>query len=219
MTLFIGWALIALGPARAISKRQSKPTFLQLLPGLLSWTIFANVLAFAGMAYFPTVNNAWMLGEWRTSTEWFGQSLGVMGVMMQSALLVGTSLWLIHNFRLPVGAFSFFFTLFAVLTMITSLVPQYMLPFVITGVLLDVLYQVLKPSAERKMQLFGFGFLIPVLFWTSFYAYAIATNLRGGVWYTDYIWVGSIVEAGIVGLLITLLSTSSQNSQKETLEA
>jgi hypothetical protein len=223
MTLFVGWALIALGPARAAARReskpgQSKPTFLQLLPGLFSWTIFANVLAFAGMAYFPTVNNPWMLGEWRTTTEWYGQSLGVMGVMMQSALLVGTSLWLIYNFRVPVGTFTFFFSLFALLTTITSLEPQFIIPFVITGVLLDVLYQFLKPSAARKTQLYSFGFLIPVLFWTSFYAYALATNLRGGVWYTTYVWVGSIVEAGIVGLLITLLSTSSQRSEK-TLEA
>jgi hypothetical protein len=200
MLLFIGWSLIALGPARAVAKRGTKPTFLHLLPGLFSWTIFANVLAFAGMAYFPTVNNPWMLGEWRTSVEWYGQSLGVMGVMMQSALLVGTSLWLVHNFRLPVGAFTF--------------------AFVITGILLDVLYQVLKPNAKRKAQLYSFGFLLPVIFWTSFYAYAIATNLKGGVWYTNYVWTGSIVEAGIVGLLVTVLSTSSQTStQEKMLEA
>jgi hypothetical protein len=166
------------------------------------------------MAYFPTVNNAWMLSEWRTSTEWFGQSLGVMGVMMQSALLVATSLWLVHNFRLPIGAFTFFLTLFAALTTITSLEPQFIIPFVITGILLDVLYQALKPMAERKTQLYSFGFLLPVIFWTSFYAYAIATNLKGGVWYTNYVWMGSVFEAGIVGLLITLLSTSSQPSEK-----
>jgi hypothetical protein len=214
MMLFMGWSLIALGPARAAAKREAKPSFLHLLPGLLSWTIFANVLAFAGMAYFPTVNNAWMLSEWRTSTEWFGQSLGVMGVMMQSALLVATSLWLVHNFRLPIGAFTFFLTLFAALTTITSLEPQFIIPFVITGILLDVLYQALKPMAERKTQLYSFGFLLPVIFWTSFYAYAIATNLKGGVWYTNYVWMGSVFEAGIVGLLITLLSTSSQPSEK-----
>jgi hypothetical protein len=220
MLLFIGWSLIALGPARAVAKRGTKPTFLHLLPGLFSWTIFANVLAFAGMAYFPTVNNPWMLGEWRTSVEWYGQSLGVMGVMMQSALLVGTSLWLVHNFRLPVGAFTFFFTLFATLTTITSLEPQFIIAFVITGILLDVLYQVLKPNAKRKAQLYSFGFLLPVIFWTSFYAYAIATNLKGGVWYTNYVWTGSIVEAGIVGLLVTVLSTSSQTStQEKMLEA
>jgi hypothetical protein len=220
MTLFIGWALIALGPARAAAHRhsqprQSQPTFLHLLPGLLSWTIFANVLAFAGMAYFPTMSNPWMLAEWRTTTEWYGQVLGVMGVMMQSALLVGVSLWLVHTFRLPLGTFSFFFTLFALLATITSLEPQFIIPFAILGLGLDVVYQLLKPTVERRAQLYGFGFLIPVFFWTSFYAYVFATNLRGGVWYTDYIWVGSIVEAGIIGLLVTLLSTSSQRPEKQ----
>jgi hypothetical protein len=221
MILFIGWSLIALGPARAAAKRQAKPTFLQFIPGLFSWTMFVNVLAFAGIDFFPTVNNVWMLGEWRTSTEWFGQTLGVMGTMAQSVLLVATSLWLVHNFRVPVGAFTFFFTLFALLTTITSFIPQFIVTFVITGILLDVLYQVLKPSAARKTQLYSFGFLIPVIFWSSFYAYAFATNLKGGVWYTNYIWMGSIFEAGIIGLLITLLSTSSQANleQSRNLEA
>jgi hypothetical protein len=208
--LFVGWSLIALGPARAAAQRQAKPSFLQFLPGLFSWTMFANVLAFAGMAFFPTVNNAWMLQEWRTSTEWLGHNLGVMGTMAQSVLLVATSLWLIHNFRLPVGTFTFFLTLFALLTTITSFIPQFIVAFVITGILLDLLYQILKPSATRKAQLYSFGFLLPVIFWTSFYLYTSATNLKGGVWYTDYIWMGSIFEAGIVGLLITLLSTLSQ---------
>jgi hypothetical protein len=215
MILFIGWSLIAVGPARAATKRQAKPTLLQFIPGLFSWTIFVNVLAFAGMAFFPTVNNAWMLGDWRTSTEWYGQSLGVMGTMAQSVLLVGTSLWLIHNFRVPVGTFTFFFTLFALLTTITSFVPQFIVAFVITGILLDVLYKLLKPSVARKAQLYSFGFLIPVIFWTSFYTYALATNLKGGVWYTNYVWMGSILEAGIIGLLITLLSTSSQTSTEQ----
>jgi glucan phosphoethanolaminetransferase (alkaline phosphatase superfamily) len=156
-----------------------------------------------------------MLGDWRTSTEWYGQSLGVMGIMAQSVLLVATSLWLIHNFCVPVGSFTFFFTLFALLTTITSFIPQFIVAFVTTGILLDVLYQVLKPSAARKTQLYSFGFLIPVIFWSAFYAYAFATNLKGGVWYTNYIWMGSIFEAGIIGLLITLLSTSSQARSEE----
>ncbi|MGL4611144.1 MAG: hypothetical protein ACRCYY_15940 [Trueperaceae bacterium] len=212
MLLFVGWGLIALGPARAATQRQTKPNFLAFLPGLFSWTMFTNVLAFAGLAFFPTVDNPWMLGEWRTSTEWLGHNLGVMGIMAQSVLLVATSLWLIYNFRLPRGTFTFFFTLFALLTTITSFIPELIVPFVITGVLLDVLYVVLKPSLLRRAQLYSFGALLPVLFWTSFYGYVIATNLKGGVWYTNYIWVGSIVEAGIVGLLITLLSTASQVS-------
>jgi hypothetical protein len=225
MLLFIGWSLIALGPARAAARRhlnpsQAKPRFLEFIPGLFSWTIFVNVLAFAGLAYFPTVNNPWMLGEWRTSTEWLGQNLGVMGTMAQSILLVAASLWLVHNFRLPPGTFTFFFTLFALLTTITSFIPQFVVTFLITGILLDVLYQILKPSVLRRPQLYSFGFLIPVLFWTSFYVYAFAANLKGGVWYTNYVWMGSIFEAGIVGLLITLLSTSSQAStENRQLEA
>ncbi len=213
MMLFIGWAMIAVGPARAAASRRHReakePSLLRFLPGLISWTMFANVLAFAGMAYFPTVNNAWMLADWRTTIEWYGHSLGVMGTMAQSVLMVGTALWLVHSFKLPRGSFTFFFSLFALVMTITSFIPAFIPVFVLTGILMDVLYAVLKPSSKRPAQLYAFGFALPLIFWSLFYALALQTGLKGGVWYTAYIWIGSVFEAAIVGLLIALLSNYS----------
>ena len=216
MMLFIGWSMIAVGPARAAANRRrrqnSSPDFLSFLPGLISWTMFANVLAFAGMAYFPTVNNPWMLGELRTTVEWYGHTMGVMGILAQSTLMVAMALWLIHSFKLPGGTFTFFFSLFALLTTITSFIPEFIPIFVLTGILADLFYKSFKPGKERKTQLYIFGFLLPFVFWSLFYTFSFQTNLLGGVWYTDYIWTGSILEAGIAGLLITFVSTYSSGS-------
>ncbi|MCA9836141.1 MAG: hypothetical protein KC422_04480 [Trueperaceae bacterium] len=217
MMLFIGWAMIAVGPARAASVRRRRegkePGLLSFLPALISWTMVANVFAFAGMAYFPTVNNAWMLADWRTTVEWYGHSLGVMGTMAQSVLMVGTALWLVHSFKLPGGSFTFFFSLFALLMTITSFIPEFIPVFIATGILMDVLYVLLKPSSKRPAQLYSFGFALPLVFWSLFYTLAIQTGLKGGVWYTGYIWMGSIFEAAIVGLLIALLSNYSSQAE------
>jgi len=222
MLLFIGWGMIVVGPARAAVKRRisnTKLSFRQFLPALISWTLFTNVLAFAGMAYFPTVNNAYMLSELRTTVEWYGHTMGVMGIMAQSTLLVGTALWLIHSFKLPVGTFTFFMSLFALLTTITSFIPAFIPTFIITGIVMDILYAILQPSSKRATQLYIFGFVTPFVFWLAFFTIAFQFSVKGGVWYTDYIWMGSVFEAGIVGLLIAFMSNFAATNHSETLQA
>lgn len=210
MTLFVGWALIALGPARSALLRQRRSrdnatTMAGLLPALIGWTLFVNVIAFAAMVYLPTVQNAWMLAELRTDVEFFGSVMGVMGVLFESAIVVGASLWLIRNFRLPPGSFTLFFTLFALLSAIIDLNVVFVPVFIATGLAADALYAALRPSAERPGRSQLFATLLPMLLWAIFYAYAFAFDIGGGVWYSGYLWTGSIVEAGMVGLLLGLL--------------
>ncbi len=220
LMLFIGWGMISIGPAKAavnryrLNSNKTNLSFQKFLPGLISWTLFINVLAFAGMAYFPTVNNPYMLAEWRTTVEWYGHTMGVMGVLAQSALLMASSLWLIHSFKLPRGTFTFFMTLFALLTTITSFIPSFIPMFIITGIVMDVLYEVLKPSSKRASQLYIFGFMTPFIFWLLFFISSAQLGIKGGVWYTDYIWTGTVLEAGLVGLLMALVSNYSANAQE-----
>lgn len=208
ITLFTGGAMMATAPAKAaVRKYQSKqPSFQEFLPAVISWTLFANALAFGGLVFFPTIGNAWMLSANRTTVDFLGHSLGVFGILAQSILLVGTCLWLIHSFKLPRGTFTIFFTLFGSLSAIISFTASFIPTFVITGIIADLLYMILKPSSRRGLQLYTFGFAVPFTFWAVFYLFAFQADIQGGVWYSNYIWIGSIVEAGIVGLLISYLS-------------
>jgi hypothetical protein len=45
--------------------------------------------------------------------------------------------------------------------------------------------------------------------WTVYYVFFIVTGIGGGIWFTGYIWAGSIVEAGIVGYALAFLMTPS----------
>ena len=123
--------------------------------------------------------------------------MGVLGVLVESALLVGVSLWLVRNFRLPAGSFTLFFTLFALLTSIIELNLAFV-PVLRGGRRAD--RYPLRPDQAGR----GPAPMEPAVRYPDadrvvggFYAYAFATNLYGGVWITGYIWTGSLVEAGL----------------------
>jgi hypothetical protein len=68
---------------------------------------------------------------------------------------------------------------------------------------------VLKPSAGDIWRFRMFGAVVPVLMWSVYYVFLIVTGIGGGIWFTGYIWTGSIVQAAIIGYLLAFLMTSS----------
>ena len=214
--LFIGHALISVGPVRAALARQHLSevdapnwwtSFRDFLPALIGWASFFNVLAFVSMSFFST-SVGFMLAEARTDSDYIGETLGIMGIIIQTAMTVGALTFLVLRFKLPAGTFTLFFLLYAlygsVLTLNVDLVPV----FVLIGLLCDVLYKVLKPNAH-PVRYHAFNTLTAFVFWAAFYGFVFLTNYGGGVWYTPYIWTGSIAQATVTALLVSLLSTAS----------
>ena len=73
----------------------------------------------------------------------------------------------------------------------------------LAGVLADVLSWGLKPSLARPTSLRAFAALVPaVLFALYFLAARLTTE---GILWTTHLWAGSIVIAGAIGLLLSLL--------------
>jgi len=216
--LFIGWALISIGPARAALYRQRQNqgaplSFLQFLPALLSWVFFFNILAFVSMEFFATAE-MWMLTENRLNNDYLGQVLGIMGIIIQSAMMVGVLSWLVLNFRVPVGSFTLFFVLFGLFGSIDNLSLDFVPVALVAGIISDVLYKVLKPSFERQLSFHAFNVLMVLTFWSAFYAFVFITNYGEGIWYTPYIWTGSIVQGMVVALLLSLFATSAPKAPK-----
>ncbi len=215
MGLFLGWTLISIGPARAALYRQSYLTkdqvnpipLSQMLPALFAWASLLNALAFVSMDFFAT-SQQWMLVDERPGVDYYGHLLGVMGIIIQTAIIVGCLTWLTLRFRLPTGSFSLFFLFYAFYDSINGLGPAMVPIFLVTGILCDILYTLLKPNAVRQLQFHLFNVLIAVILWGSFYTFVFATNFGEGVWYTPYIWTGSIAQGIVTALLISLLSTS-----------
>lgn len=214
--LFIGWALLSIGPARAALRRQQLVPekrgwwglFLAFLPALIAWASFFNVLAFVSMNFFGT-STGFMLSANRTDSRYFGETLGIMGIIIQTAMTVGALAWLTLRFRLPAGTFTVFFLLYGVYGSVIELNTDLVPVFLAVGIVCDALYVVMQPSPQRPFRFHSFHVLVALSFWATFYGFVFLTNYGGGVWYTPYIWAGSVTQAMVTALLISLLSTSA----------
>ena len=155
-----------------------------------------------------------MLTENRTNNTYFAETIGMMGIVVQTAVTVGTLTWLVARFRLPAGTFTVFFTLYGLYGSIFELDADLVPVFIVAGILVDLAYALLKPEPRLPVRYHGFNVLLAFLFWATFYAFAFATNYGGGIWFTPYIWTGSVTQAMTTALLVSLLSTSTLTAGK-----
>ncbi len=218
--LFTGWALISIGPTRAALHRQkslgeSKLSFLQFLPALLAWVFFFNVIAFVSMEFFAT-GEQWMLADNRLNSDYLGQVMGIMGIIIQTALMVGSLAYLVLHFKLPLGSFSLFFLMFGLFGSIDNLSLDLVPVALAVGIVCDAAYALLKPNFIRQWQFHSFNVFIALAFWGIFYAFVFITNYGDGIWYTPYIWTGSIVQGMVAALLVSLAMTSAPKMPLET---
>jgi len=130
------------------------------------------------------------------------QSLGIASIMLQAAFLMGIILLALKQWRLPFGALTLIIALNVALMTVWE--DTYALIPVAIGIGLaaELLLAVLKPTPERRGQFYLFAFLTPVLFYA---AYFVAIQVSSGLGWTMHVWMGTIVFAGLVGLLMSFL--------------
>jgi hypothetical protein len=131
------------------------------------------------------------------------QIMGVAGVMLQTALLMGLLLLAIRRWSLPFGSLTLLLTINAALMSVLEdtflLVPA----LLVAGIVGDVLLWRLRPSVERQGALRVWAFALPVVIYGSYFG---ALMLGGGIWWTIHLWAGAIVIAGIVGLALSYVA-------------
>jgi hypothetical protein len=72
----------------------------------------------------------------------------------------------------------------------------------ISGLFLDVLLGTVKPSIRRPTALRVFASVVPATYYALYFA-VLAAN--AGVWWSVPMWAGSIVLAGAIGWMLSLL--------------
>jgi hypothetical protein len=217
LLLFSGIFVFASGPIRAEVARQRRGegmTFLRLAPFVLSVVATLSAITFPVFSSLPLISKPTALQIGRVDQ---GATLGVLGVIIETAITMGLLLWIVRRVSLPPGSITLIFGLYCLLTTLVTRVPIFLPIWLIVGVLSDVAMVALKPSSGDTWRFRAFGALVPVLMWSVYYTFFIITGIGGGIWFTGYIWSGTIVEAGIIGFLLAFLMTS--NSTKETMGA
>ncbi len=139
------------------------------------------------------------------------EDLGIASILLQTALFMGGALLALRRWRLPLGAFTLLYVVTSTVSSLmakSSLVIAVAILAALTGfLLLDLLYQWLKPGAEDKATLRLFAFAVPVVSNSMYFLGLFA--IKGIAW-SVHLVVGSIVMAGIVGLLLSYVLVPPQ---------
>jgi hypothetical protein len=207
--LFAGIFLFASGPIRAEVARQRRGqsmTLIGLVPFVLSVTSTLSAITFPTFLFLPMIGKPWALQIQRVDQ---GANLGVLGVMLETAITMGMLLWIVRRVTLPAGSITLIFVLYSLITVLATRNPIFVPLWLLAGILSDLALVVFKPSDGGIWRFRLFGAVVPVLMWSVYYLFFIVTGIGGGIWFTGYIWAGSIVQAGIIGFLLAFLMTPS----------
>jgi hypothetical protein len=220
LLLALGASLLVSTPLRAAWRRPDtspQARWASHGPMLCSLTLLLSVFTLITLFAHPFVNlwatpayhirwpyaqlfprNDRLLGEVEAA-------LGIVAILLQAGLLMGTILVALRRFRLPPGALTLLLTLNAALVC-SVLVHYFLLPVaVVTGLAADGLLLLLKPSLAHPGALRLFAFVVPTLLYGLYFLDLLLTQ---GVWWSVHLWAGTILLAGVVGLLLSFVFQS-----------
>jgi hypothetical protein len=194
----IGAGLISSGPLAAAWRRPDRRCG---WPAVASAAFILASLTFFGQYDHPFTSQWAAAPRGAVPTE-IAEQLGILGVILQTALLMGVVLSLVRRFDLPFGAL----TLVLGYDVTTVTVIHHADPIILIGVLAgaagDLLLLALRPSPIRTRELRIFAFAFPTLLWALYFAVLIKA---GGVWWPVHLVAGSPLLAGVTGVLVSLL--------------
>jgi hypothetical protein len=205
LILAVGMGMIVSGPFRAASA-----TAKERWPALISLALLLAVFELFSKAFHPFYI-PWAGAQWRVSVSdkpltdevaYLQQALGVASIVVQTTLLMGLLLIALRRGLLPPGGVT------VIVGIGVALFDISLLPAALGGGIIgDLLLWRLRPTPNRALAVRIFAFTVPFCLYALYYADVALT--RGGVWWPVHLWGGSIVIAGLTGLLISLLAIPS----------
>jgi Tol biopolymer transport system component len=129
------------------------------------------------------------------------QGFGAAGILIQAALLAGFVLVALRRGPLPFGALTLL--LFAPTALMTIVSDEYrFLPGAfVAGLSADLLVRRLPYGSTRRTDAV-IAFAIPAVFYAAYFA---TVQLTSGIGWTIHLWLGAIVIAGIIGVVLEVL--------------
>jgi hypothetical protein len=213
LVLAVGGVLMASGPFRSAWRRADDGRD-PVLPwaGVLSITVVLSVIAFLLQIAHPLVNPQAAGSAGSHSFSFDQQTIGVIAVIIQTAVVMGLVLLAARRFVLPFGALTTILGLdaFALAFLGNQVAGRdgglSLLPAALVGGLLaDTLYAALRGSRLRNarlgFRLFAVG--VPVVFYLVYFLSLLATT---GIWWSVHLWLGSVAVAGITGWLLSYVA-------------
>jgi hypothetical protein len=210
LTLALGMGLIVTGPLRA-AWRRPEPTrgWATRAPLLLALTSTLSLLTFFTLYAHPLVQPAAGIEH----AQAVSPGKGVVSILLQTGLLMGTVLLAVRSWTLPAGALTLVVAVNGVAMGFLNAHGRYPLTLVVAwavgGLVADLLRARLRPAAARPAAWRLFTFAVPA---ALYLCYFLALGLTEGIAWSVHLWAGSIVLAGIAGWLLGYLLVPPRSS-------
>jgi hypothetical protein len=194
-----GGLLVAAPLSQALKDRPERVGW----PVVISAALTLSTLTFFTLYVHPLID-LWSSRRYAGRTvAWVAQDLGVVGIEVQIALLLGVMLLLVRSFGLPRGSLTLVCALNGLCVAIVGFPELVWVPLV-TGVAADLLLSRLRPqdADSTRLRLFAAG--VPAL-WVLLYLVGVVTLERGTVWSLQ-LWAGVTLSAALTGFLVSYLA-------------
>lgn len=205
LMLGIGQALIVTGPLRAAwSRPGQRLTWMTAGPALVSLCALISVLTFFMMAAHPLANN--IAGAYHDYDSNTGQTAGVMGLLVTTAILIAPLLLALRRWRLPAGSLILVWGINTVAMAVVNWRQRdtlwQMLAMLAAVVVAEGVRLRLEPLMNNRGALRTFAALAPFLLMGSYFIALLSTE---GTRWSVHLWTGTVVESALVGWLLSYL--------------
>ena len=176
----------------------------------LSWSgVWSAALVLSALTYFGQFDNPYIM-RWTAGAIPAGRlpadsamELGVQGVVLLSLSIMGVALLLVRRFKIPFFGFSLICAVNAVFATLIEHLSSMVLVAALGGLLIDILYWLIRPSAWRPARFHLFGALAPAPLFALYFG---VLNGTGGIPWPARAWTGAILAAALGGWLLSLLA-------------
>jgi hypothetical protein len=225
LTLALGGFLLFTGPLRSAWRKTAPDTtarWVTWLPTVLALTYLYSLLTFFMQYASPIVKSRADLhitqilitlttGEVSTEND-LSSKLGVTGILLETAILMGIIFVILRRWtRPPIGTFAALFGLNGFLmSFLAGDAPILAVALLsaLIGLVFDLLNRALRPAAGPVLGLRLFAFMAPFINYLIYFVVLLA--IHGSFGWSTHLWTGAIVEAGIVGLLLSYVFVPPQ---------
>lgn len=200
LLLALGGAIIMCAPFHALWHRdiKEKPPTIAIL---LSLFFFLSALTFMTQFAHP-LHHPWMDSNFITNPPDSGQAIGVASIIIQTGIFMGIVLAVLKKWTFPFGSFTFILGLNTVFMSVLTDQYRFIPAFIISGLIIDIIYKALKPNTSNPRAVRIFAILTPIIIYS---AYTLVIFLTSGTWWSIHLWAGAIAMAGITGFLLSYL--------------
>ena len=216
VVLFLLGGVIVAGPVRATLARldSAKLSLTTLLPLLVCTGALFAMFEIALTLFLPLSDNLYMTAALSTPQPFYGQLIGVAGMVLQTLIFVGVLLWLTFTLELPPGALSVTLLAYGLLNLVMFFSPVLLPVWLGTGVAVDLLYVWLKPTVQRRTHVVLFSTTSTLVLWGFVYLMIAAFDVGGGFAWSSYIRYGAVVYAAVAAALLGYLMTLDRKGAK-----